>query len=201
MATGAAIILALSLVLCGLAILGDALGWLDLPGDFWVAVIALLGSAGRFATDRTAKRKKAAESRPPNAKAPPRADLLLVVLALPLLACAGTPAGAAAERWAICAGAGALHCIPAAGGESLEDAAVGYAACLAHRAVTCAAPIARPNPPTHMDDVDLACVADVASRCLHEARTDAATIGRSASRACVRGRISRCLRGGRPDAP
>ena len=52
MANAAAGVLALSLIVAGLSILGEVLGYWKLPSDIWGAVILLLGTAGRWASTR-----------------------------------------------------------------------------------------------------------------------------------------------------
>jgi hypothetical protein len=210
MAQGAAVVLALSLIVAGLAILGDALGWFTIPGDLWAAVIVLLGTAGRFVSSRTrgadglelAPEPKADEDRPNGT--PPRAGPLIMLLVLtPTIAvCSGAQLETDALAWAKCAGGGALQCAPAAANDDHTAAAINYASCLSARAIACIGPlVARENPPAAPEAVreafDLGCVQDVAARCAQEARRDHQKIGRHESGACIELEIVHCYRGGK----
>lgn len=118
---------------------------------------------------------------------------MFIILIAPFLwQCGGISSTVAADAktWAACAGAGAIQCAPAAAAASLEEAAIGWAACLASRAIGCAGLLVQPNPPPPnlYDAIDLRCVTDAASRCLHAAQVGDA-------RACVEEKIAGCASG------
>ena len=207
MANAAAGVLALSLIVAGLSILGEVLGYWKLPSDIWGAVILLLGTAGRWASTRIPGRSGSRELGATNGdksqqKPPPPAALILLLLLPVADGCGGPQVRADAAAWARCAGGGALMCIPAAGFEDPERAALAYAGCVAKSSIGCVAPlVARGNPPTAPPEaveetVDLGCVQDVAAGCLPAARIDNELLTRYDSQECVRARLAPCWRGG-----
>ena len=209
MAQGAAIVLALSLIVAGLAIMGDALGWFVIPGDLWAAVIVLLGTAGRFVSSRRrgpnglelpAAANPPEASKPNGSPPPPGMAILLMGLVPALVYCSAPQARADAIAWARCAGGGALACAPAAADEDHTAGAINYAACVSARAIACVGPlVARENPPSPSSvkaSVDLGCVQDTAATCSEEARRDHARIGRHQSGACIEAEILECYRDG-----
>ena len=199
MAGAAGGILALSLIVAGLAILGDALGLWSLPGDVFGLVVLLLGTAGKYVKDRTAPKETEEEDeggsnshKPPAQKAGRSPGSMWIVLIAPaLIQCGGLSAAAQADAatWATCAGAGAFDCAPVNGADSLEEGAISWVACVASKAITCAGSLVQPNPPAGRpyDAIDLDCVTDAAARCLHEAEKT-----QQRARACVEDKIAQC---------
>ena len=214
MMQGAAFVLGLSLVVCGLAIIGDALDLWKIPGDFWAALILVLATSSRWVQSRIPTRTPALEvddrDPAPNGEKAGKsktAVLLFFVgtagawwLALSLLYGCGSPeVRRDALAWAQCSGAGALQCIPAASNENTKKAAVDYAACVTARALSCASPyVARSNPPEPLPirrAISLACVEGVAASGVIKARKDFQSPTGKSSSACVETKIARCFRG------
>lgn len=202
MAVSAGVILALSLIVAGLAILGDAAGLWSLPGDVFGVVVLLLGTAGKYAKQKTEKAKIETTDKEakPNGAAPAKrtpGSMWIILIAPALIQCGGM--SAAAERdaatWATCAGIGALRCAPSSEGDSIEEAAINWAACIASKAIGCAGDLVQPNPPEGpaYSLIDLGCVTDSANRCLAAARSSA-----EAGRGCIEAKIAECATGQGP---
>lgn len=219
MAQAGAVILGLSLILAGFALVGDALGWWKVPGDFWAAVIVILGAGARFVSGSIAKTNGAAPN-PPEPEDdehqedvakdddddPPDKWLGASTAAIVLLlagGCAGTQWQPAAQTWASCAGSGALACLQEAQGSPAE-AAVNFSACLASQSIKCAAPlVARGNPPKILEvskltaaelAVDISCVEAQASLCADVAAQEVAPRKQYATPSCVEAAVLQCWR-------
>ncbi len=211
MTNAAAAVLAMSLIIAGVSILGDVLGWWRLQGDLWGVVLVLLGTAARWTSGRiNGNGAPPPTGEPPieadpvrsnGDKTPPAALGLILLLLFPAAeGCGSAQLRADAEAWARCAGGGALVCIPSSGFEDPARAGIAYAGCVAQRSIACAAPlVSRANPPDLGPDevdrvVDRGCVAEVSARCLPVAAADNLLLSRYASPRCVRDRIPRCWR-------
>lgn len=209
MAQAGAVILGLSLIIAGFALVGDALGWWKVPGDFWGAVIVLLGAGGRFVSNSMST-KTAAENPPPQDKdddepPPPPAVKstnsahVAIVFGFWLAGCAGVDWKPAAQAWASCTGGGALVCLPEAKGEP-EQAAIAYSACLAAQGIKCAGPlVAAQNPPAREGSgvaavVDAGCVKALAHQCLELAREEVIPRSEYRSPSCIEAAVAICYK-------
>jgi hypothetical protein len=193
MTQAAAVILGLSLILAGIALVGDALGLWKVPGDFWAAVIVLLGAAGRYAASALGKGPDDDDGPPPPKTNGEKIAPIAVVLMIVAGGCSGPLAKSNAEAWARCAGGGALTCVPSAQGEPAQ-AAIQYAACISAQAIRCAGPlVAQQNPPiARSSPIDPACVSAVAKECHANAQREAPPALEYRSQQCIETRIARC---------
>lgn len=223
MAQAGAVILGLSLILAGFALVGDALGWWKVPGDFWGAVIVILGAGAKFVSGSIAKTNGAAPN-PPEVDVEHQEELAedddeddedddppkkwmgatsTVAVVLLMAGCAGTQWQPAATTWATCAGSGALACLQEAQGEPAE-AAINFSACLANQSIKCAAPlVAKGNPPMVLEiskktaaemAVDIKCVEAQAATCAELAAQEAVPRAEYATPSCVRAAVLQCWR-------
>lgn len=199
----AAIILGLSLIVTGLAIIGDALGWWTIPGDIWSAVVVLIATSARWVQTRLSS-SDPIEPEPDSSngeKIKASTKVLLILFCSFLSACSSPQLKSDALHWAKCAGLGALHCIPAAGNSDSTKAAIDYTACIAQRSIECVGPyVARANPPDPKEvhpirnAISLECVEDAAASCVIVARSDSGSAVKKDSQSCIEGKIASCFK-------
>ena len=187
--TAAACILAISLIVSGIAILAQAFGLVTLPDDVWGAIILVLGTAGKFITDNR-KKKKPAKKRT-RKKAATKTTTAASIVFLLGVGCAGTEASRQAQQWAACAGTKSLTCIPSAGYDSLEQSAISFAACLAKQSIDCAGQLLQPNPPTSEGPIE-ECILATGRICLSVSRNAAKGGSIDDAEDCIVSHLAQC---------
>lgn len=185
-----AILLGISLVFMGIVIIGDALNWWKVDENIFGALAVLLATASKWVSAKVKKKPGAPEPAIPDEdkNGAKTGTAVLLIFSLVMLGGCGTMTSATKKslsRYGGCVGNKALECLGAVQGESLEEKAVSYSACMAGHAVGCI-PIAsaKPNPPgdSQKITIDLVCLDSVFQKCSSEKQ----------NRECIESEAKKC---------